>query len=305
MAEILRDDIDWEVYARQTEAQAKVRKAYAWHDELLAEFAVKDEPSRIPTVLAGKLRGGLEFRPGEITVWAGYSGHRKSMFAGQVALDLIAQGQRVLIASLEMLPARTLSRMARQACAKRWPSPREVDAFELWTDDKLWIFDHVGRLSPEFMLAVVRYFAKELRGQHVFIDSMMMVCESEEKLDEQKQFATDVVRIAQELGVHLHVVAHCRKPSAGDATRPTKYDVRGSAALTDQAHNVVTVWANKAKQATLEKDPHDLKSLDEFDAGVDVHKQRNGAWEGGAGYFVDMQSLRFTSRRTEPVEAYF
>lgn len=305
MPSFLSDDIDFAAYERQTEARAKVRPASVFAEDVAKEFAVRDpDATRAPTVNAGRLRGNLEFLPGEITVWAGYSGHRKSMFTGQVMLDLIAQGQRVLSASLEMLPARTLARMARQACAKRYPSPRELALFNAWTDRRLWIFDHVGRLSPAFMLSVCEYFAQELQGQHVVLDSMMMICGSEEHLDEQKQFATDVVRLAQESGMHVHVVAHCRKPASGEGTPPTKYDVRGSAAITDQAHNVVTVWANKGKQAKLEKDPNDLAALDEMDAGVEVHKQRSGAFEGGAKLYFDASSLRFTGRRMEPVEPY-
>lgn len=304
--QFLPDTIDFSAYERQTEAKAKVRAASVFADELRAEFAVREgEQSPHPTVTSSrKLADRIHFLPGEITVWAGYSGHRKSMFTGQVALDLIAQGQRVLVASLEMQPSRTLARMARQTTAKRYPSPQALDQFNAWTDKRLWIFDHIGRLSPSLMLAVCRYFAEELAGQHVFIDSMMMVCESEEHLDEQKQFATDLVRIAQETNIHLHLVAHCRKPATGDSQRPTKYDVRGSSAITDQAHNVITVWANKPKQAALEKDPHDIKASNEVDAGVDVHKQRNGAWEGGVGLWFDQSCLRFGDHRTERSEPY-
>jgi len=304
MANFIKDDIDWRVYERDTEAKVKVRAASVFADELLAEFAVQDGRSFQPTVTSCKLAGKLEFLSGEITVWAGYSGHRKSMFTGQVSLDLVAQGQRALICSMEMQPSRTLARMARQASGKRFPSPRWLEQFNRWTDDKLWIFDHLGRLTPTLMLSVVRYFAQELEGQHVFIDSMMMVCASEESLDEQKQFATDLVRIAQETGVHLHVIAHCRKPSAGDDKAPTKYDVRGSAAITDQAHNVVTVWANKTKVAKLEKDPNDIKALAEIDAGISVEKQRNGSYEGAVGLYFDQASLRFCDTRGAAVEPY-
>ena len=64
-----------------------------------------------------------------------------------------------------------------------------------------------------------RYFAEELGGSHVVIDSMMMVCASEEHLDEQKQFVTDLVRLSQETGLHVHLVTHCRKPQGGDESR--------------------------------------------------------------------------------------
>lgn len=307
MADFLHaDDIDFRAYERMTEVRAKVHKASTWADELAAEFDQADVPTtRHPTVTSSaKLEGRLHFRPGEITVWAGYSGHRKSMFLGQVVLDLIGQNERCLIASMEMLPARTLSRMCRQACGPRFPTPARIKAFQRWTDNRLWIFDHVGRVSPPLMLGVARYFADELRGKHVVIDSMMMVCASEESLDEQKQFATDIVRIAQETGLHLHLVAHCRKPQAGEDRPPTKYDVRGSSAITDQAPNVITVWANKGKVAKLEANPNDEQALAEGDALVSIEKQRSGTWEGKARMWFDPHSLRFLDSRTEQVAPY-
>lgn len=304
MAELIPDDIDWNAYARETEVRVKVRKASIYADQLRAQFAQRPAGAkREPHMFSTKLRGLIEFRPGEVTVWAGYNGHRKSMLTGQMALDLCVQRERTLMASLEMQPHRTLSRMARQCFAVAKPAPDSLDAFSDWTDGRLWLFDHLGRVTPASCLAVCRYFATELDGQHVFIDSMMMVCASEESMDEQKQFTTDLVRMAQETGLHVHLVAHCRKPM--DETKPpTKYDLRGSAAISDQAHNVITVWANKAKKAKLDANPGDDDALSQPDAMVSVEKQRNGSWEGRVKLWFDDASLRFCDDRTSAVEPY-
>jgi twinkle protein len=214
------------------------------------------------------------------------------MFAGQVALDLIAQKKRVLIASFEMQPARTLARMARQGWGSEVPNDHELATFSHWTDGKLWLFDHSGRITPSRCLAMCRYFAMEKLGHHVFIDSMMMVCASEESMDEQKQFITDLVRMAQETNLHVHLVAHCRKPQAGEDKPPTKYDLRGSAAISDQAHNVVTVWATKLKKAKLEEGG-DPSFMNDPDALITVEKQRNGRWEGRCKLWFEERSMRF------------
>ena len=153
-------------------------------------------------------------------------------------------------------------------------------------------------------LAVCRYFAEELQGQHVVIDSMMMVCASEEHLDEQKQFVTDLVRVAQETGLHVHLVTHCRKPQQGEDRPPSKYDIRGSSAISDQCPNVVLVWANKAKAAALEKDPHDEAELSKPDALVIVDKQRNGEFEGKVKLWFHPASFRFCDDRITAVEPY-
>ncbi len=304
MAEILSDTIDWSAYERETEAAVKVRPAHAFADDLQAEFAQKSH-SQKSVMFSTKLRDVIEFRPGEVTCWAGYSGHRKSMFTGQVALDLIVQRERTLIASMEMSPARTLARMVRQAFGVERPEADRLRSFSAWTDGRLWLFDHMGRVAPSVMQAVCMYFATEKQGRHVFIDSMMMVCGSEESLDEQKQFATDLCRLAQETGLHVHLVTHCRKPQSGAEDKPpTKYDLRGSAAISDQASNVITVWANKPKAAKLKANPHDEEALTQPDAAVTVEKQRNGAWEGRIKLWWDEASLRFVDDRTSPLEPY-
>jgi twinkle protein len=192
MAEILRDDIDFSSYLTMTEPRSKVRAASAFADELAEELA----PGRVdtaPTMFSTKLRDRLHFRPGEVTAWAGYNGHKKSMFVGQVVLDLCAQNERALIVSLEMAPRVSLARMARQAAGVAYPGRNFLGEFTRWTDGRLWLFDHAGRISPALCLAVLRYFADELKGTQVVIDSMMMVCASEESMDEQKQFTTDLV----------------------------------------------------------------------------------------------------------------
>lgn len=304
MAELIPDTLDFAQYARATDAQAKVRKASAFTGDLLAEFVPPARTGRKPQMFSTKLRDRLIFRPGEVTVWAGYNGHRKSMFTGQVALDLCVSHERVLMASFEMSPARTLARMARQAFAQSAPKADLLEAFSRWTDGRLWLFDHIGRITPDQCLAVVRYFAEELQGTQVFIDSMMMVCASEESMDEQKQFATDIVRAAQEYGVHIHLIAHCRKPQTGEEKPPTKYDLRGSAAVSDQCHNVCMVWANKAKKAKQEDGVYDLQMGDEPDALLSVEKQRNGPFEGKLKLWFSEDSFRFTDSRTQPAEPY-
>jgi twinkle protein len=304
MAQLIPDDIDFAAYERETECRILVRKASVFADDLEAEF----EPSKhkaAPTMRSTKLAHAIEFRPGEVTVWAGYNGHRKSMFTGQVALDLCAQNQRSLVLSLEMPPGRTLGRMAKQACATDVPSRQRRDEFMRWTDGRLWLFDHIGRLTPSRCLAVLRYFAEELRGQHVFIDSFMKVVESEEKMDEQKAMIGNLCDVAKETSLHVHVIAHCRKPNGGAEDKPpTKYDIKGSGAISDQCHNVLLVWDNKAKRAEMAKCEPRVEVRVQPDFIVTLDKQRNGSVEGKFGLAFDHRSLRFCDSDMAPVDPY-
>ncbi len=304
MAHVIdHDTIDFAEYERKTDPSVKVRRASQFHDDLLLEFAQRDGVPEChePTMLSTKLRDRIHFRPGEVTAWAGYNGHRKSMVVGQMVLVLCEQKQRTLVASMEMLPRKTLARMARQAAGTRWPERLWLQSFGQWSDNRLWLFDHMGRINPSQCIAVCRYFADEKKGGHVVIDSLMMVCASEDTFDEQKQFVTDLCRVAQETGLHIHLVAHCRKPQTGENHPPTKYDIRGTSAISDQVSNVVTVWQNKAKTAALEANPHDTKAQEQADALVSVEKQRNGEWEGKVKLWFHSPSLRFCDDRLSRV----
>jgi twinkle protein len=307
MSRFIPDDLDFSAYEHETEFKAQVRKPSAFADDLADEFKPYASRVRRGVMHSTKLRSAIEFRPGEVTVWAGFNGHRKSMFTGQVALDLVAQDEPTLLVSLEMLPRKTLARMCRQATATDLPSADRLADFLRWTDGRLWLFDHVGALTPRRALALCRYFADEHKGAHVFIDSMMKVCESEESLDEQKKLVGDLCAIGQETGLHLHLVAHAKKPGAeGEGRPPTKYDIRGSSAISDQCHNIVTVWMNKAKRSESEKavelqNPDILAKPDHL---VTIEKQRNGDFEGRFALHFDNRSMRFCDSDIAAVEPY-
>ena len=305
MTQFIPDSIDLSAYIDPPEFAAKVRSASDFKDAVRKELQPEEFRVKSPTMLLSKVSHGIEFRPGEVTAWVGYNGHRKSMFTSQVALDLAVQRQKILIVSLEMDPADTMVRMTKQSAGMAVPGNRMIDRFHDWTDGRLWLFDHIGNLSVDKALALCRYFADQHQGTHVFLDSMMMICASEEKLDEQKRFATGVVRLAQETGLHIHIVTHCRKPAAGDESKlPTRYEIRGSSAISDQAQNVVVVWMNKAKFAKLEMNRNDIDALDQPCAVVKVDKQRKGRWEGKIQLWHHEPSLRFCDDRMTAVTPY-
>lgn len=305
MARMIPDDIDFSAYMRDTECKAKVKPASVFAEELAGEFASDEDPvgSRMSST---RLRSAIAFRRFEVTCWAGFNGHRKSLLTGQVALDLCASNEPTLMVSLEMTPSKTLARMCRQAAAAAFPSADQQTRFMRWTDGRLWIFDHVGLLLPAQCIAVCNYFSSEHGGRHVFIDSAMKVCQSEESLDEQKRLVTDLCDVAKETGLHIHLVAHCRKPagSDGESRPPTKYDIRGSAAISDQSHNVITVWQNRAKRAEAGKAYTAPELLTQPDAIVSIEKQRNGSVEGKFGLWFDERTMRFCDNALSPVEPY-
>lgn len=262
---------DLREYLQATEMRQKVIPASAFAAEVAREMFATEHPIAIVLPWA-KSHHQFAFRPGEVTLWAGINGHGKSMLTSQVVLSLCSQNQRCCVASFEMKPWRSMHRMLRQASNGDSPSQEWLDAFAQWTDGKLWFYDQQGTVQTQWIYALVRYCADRLKITHIVIDSLMKCVKAEDDMNGQKAFVDELTALARDLNVHIHLVHHVRKQ--GDETkRISKFDVKGSGAITDQVDNVLLVWRNKAKE-------QDDKRAEEPDCLLTCDKQRNGEWEG-------------------------
>ena len=238
-------------------------------------------------------------RHGELSIWPGMSGHGKSILSGQVMLGLMAQGERVCIASMEMKPAETMQRMCRQALGCHSPRVADIKDFHAWTDGRLWLYDQQGSVTPDRILAVARYAHSQLLVSHFVIDNLM-TCGIPEDGDgwqsRQKQFVLDLSCHAHDTRQAVHLLAHVRKQQ-DESRPPSKFDVRGSASITDLADNVYTVWRNKPKE--LERDHGGFSKADEADCLLIIDKCRHGNWEGRIGLWFDRPSQSFLGEANE------
>lgn len=315
MHTITDDEIDFETYMHVTDHQQKVRAASTYVQALMdrVNSPVREKQLYMPW---GKTKNLLQFRPGEVTVWGGENGSGKSLITGQVALSLCAQDEKVGLASFEMKPTKTLERMGRQWTGFNLNDPlilcdpverRELMAkyteFMQWTDNKLWMYDQQGTVSWKQVCAVTRYCAKELGITQFFVDNLMKCVAGEDDYNGQKAFVGELCAIAQDENIHVHLVHHVKKPTADNA-EPSKYDFKGSGAITDQVDNVIAVWRNKKKErATQTKKP--VFDTDP-DAKLIVDKQRNGeGWEGAIYLWYDQASSQFLAgNKHKPMEFF-
>lgn len=294
---ILRpDDIDFSAYLRETDAKQNVKPAGIYIDEISDNLG-KWEPEPGQSLPWEKVRTLFKFRPGEVTLWAGQNGHGKSLMSGMVALDLLMHRQKVCIASFEMKPKRTLTRILRQ-WAGYDPSEflghpdaagslRELyGQIKSHCDGLLWFYDQQGTVDTGQIIAVSRYCAKELGIQHLYIDSLMKCVKGEDDYNGQKALVDELTSIARDYGMHVHLIHHIRKLE-NEAKKPDKTDVKGTGAITDQVDNVLLVWRNKSEQRK-EMDP---------DAALICCKQRNGEWEGGINLWFDRASQQFLGEK--------
>ena len=289
MAEFLtEDDIDFSQYLIDTDAHANVKPASTYTEDLKRRLRGR-KSERFVYLPWEKAMPCFDFRPGEVTIWAGQNGHGKSLVTSQVALSLMGQGEKVCIASFEMKPVATMQRMARMYCKTNPFSPEYLgesgiqileglyDEFGGWTDGKLWLYNQTGTVETSKVLGMTKYSAKELGVQHVFIDNLAKCVKGEDDYNGQKAFVDQACAIALNNAVHVHIVHHLKKPPK-ESDRPDKGDVKGSGSIVDQPDNLMLVWRNKAKEEDR-KEGRAVKNEDP-DTVIFCRKQRN--YEGSA-----------------------
>lgn len=288
-ANFIRDNIDFSLYMESTEAAHKIIPASAYAEEV-ADYLENGEQMRGAKLPWMKTRDKIRFRAGEVTLWSGMNGHGKSLALGQAMVGFVCQQESVCIASFEMRPVVTLSRMMRQTAGSRSPDRELVlGVHDLWSE-WLWLYDQQGQVHSEKILAVMRYAATELKVRHFVVDSLMKCGIAEDDHTAQKMFVDAICTIARDTGMHIHLVAHSRK-ARDETMAPGKMDVKGSGAITDQVDNVVIWWRNKAKETAMQSGGS--YSNDEPDALMIIDKQRNGEFEGKIGFYFDKDSMQY------------
>lgn len=292
------DEIDFEKYLKANDVAQKVRNSNSFIEEMRFDLA-NPETQVFQTMPWTKTHGGFQYRPGEVTVYAGGNGGGKSMITGMIALGLVKQNQKVMIASFEMKPKRTLYRMLRQFAGENIDAPRYVnkdtyinsllDRFQDYNFGKLWLYDQQGTVTSQQVIAVARYSAVELGVQHIFIDSLMKCVPGEDDYNAQKYFVDELTALARDHNVHIHLVHHIRK-LANEEVKPSKSDLKGSGSISDQVDNVLLVWRNKKKEHDAQLGSVDLMIPD---AMVMCEKQRNGEAEDWYSFWYHKDSQQF------------
>lgn len=285
MANFIPDTIDFNMYARETEAKTLVRPASAWHADLTARLHVKpsEQSMHLPWP---KTNESFAFRRAEVTAWIGGNGNGKSLILGQLALSLIGQGEKVCIASFEMKPVVTLQRMARQFCGMNPFSPefqchegiteleRLYQDFFEWTNKGLWLYDQAGTADADTVIGMTRYCAKELKIGHIVIDNLAKCVSGEDDYNGQKLFVEELAAIARDYNIHVHLAHHLKK-LAKEGDTPDKNDSKGSGAITDCVDNVFMVFRNKGKEDDVKLHGSLAKRKPEPDQYLLCRKQRN------------------------------
>lgn len=318
MAEIFADEIDFNAYLRETDAKAKVKKASTWIDSM--KERLRNIQNERKLFMPWEKVADFHFRPGETTVWGGVNGHGKSLVTSQIALSLMGQGEKVCIASFEMKPNKTMERMMRMYAGMNPYSPefqsgRGIEAldelydeFGEWTDGRLWLYDQQGTTDAQIVIGMVRYCAKELKLNHIFVDNLAKCVKAEDDYNGQKNFVEEMCSIARDYACHIHIVHHMKKGEK-ETDQLDKNHFKGSGSIADQPDNLIGVWRNKAKEMDAKTAGFDPKRKDEPDATLRVFKQRNyegsGDGEPLIALWFNKDSWQFLGSKEDPVMTFY
>ncbi len=284
------DDIDFNKYLRRPPEAAKVKPASSYQQSIIDSY-YSDNPDPGCHLPWGKTHDHIKLRKGELSIWAGVNGHGKSMLLNQVCLSLMAQSERVCIASFEMKPIATLRRMTRQFVGVDEPTPAYICKFSEWTINRLWLYDQIGTIKSDRMIAVVRYCIQELNITHFVIDSLMKCGMGQDDYNKQKYFVDELSTLAKDTEAHIHLICHSRKGER-ETNVMSKFDIKGAGEISDMADNIFIVWKNKIKEAALNANDIDPKKEKEPDAMLICDKQRNGEWEGKVTLWYNRPSFQ-------------
>jgi twinkle protein len=246
---LLPDKTDYAEIHRQSQSRRVIINARDFEYDL-AERAASGhvvQGAKLPWV---KTQDDVGLVAGDLSIWAGINGHGKSTLLLQVCNHLIAQGEPVCIASLEMPIVETLYMMCCQV-ARCEPSKEFTGKFLEWTGDRLWLFNQKGSASQDAILGAIRWSAEHRGVKHFVIDNLMMTTDGESgerAMNSQKTFVENLKRVCDDVGVHCHLVHHIRKGES-EHDRPNKFDLKGSGAIADLADQIFIVWRNKKREA--------------------------------------------------------
>jgi twinkle protein len=217
----------------------------------------------------------LRLYPGGLTIWSGYPGAGKTTLLRQFICQTLQRGSSVFFANLEENKTKIISTLVGTAVSQEIPTAHQVQWFFDAFEDRFFLWDGVGITDRRRLLKVIEEVAS--RGmRHAVVDSLMCLDLANNDINEQKNFANELVHVARNTRAHIHLVAHPRKPSKHDIT-PEVGDVAGAHEIGSIADNVLFV--RKAKDGSGFSDASPMV--------ISVRKQRHGnGWNGDiAGWY--------------------
>ena len=251
-------------------------------------------------------------RQGEVTIWYGAPSSGKSKATSQYMAYSLCQGNRWMLASVEMAPDTFIAHAVRQIygpdyqCLEIENKERDAENEKLLTSisGNLWIYVQPQSYTIDDILDCLDFAHCRYGVDHFLLDNLSYLNIAYDDYAKQKEVMLKVVEYSKAYGIQSHIVCHTRKSNqssnqsgviVGDPI-PSADDLIGSGGLRQLAANMLAVWRNRAKERCLAVCPNGLSENDfserrnfertkaSYDAAVSspdvriiVHKSRGDA----------------------------
>jgi twinkle protein len=251
----------------------------------------------------------MNFRKHEITLWFGFSFHGKSQAVQNQIASLAANGKLSCVASFEQPAELTFSQILTNLTAyPNLPYTDEYDKAYDYLGKHVFMYKSMEKADPKHMVNTFIHAHKRYGVDTFVIDNVMTM--SIDRGDNTAQAdAMDLLRVfVAKYPVHLHVVAHPRKPPENTGKPPGMAEIRGASEWGDMPHSIITVWRDMAKAERLaEMDSSDFTSEDQstfFNSTpcgkLIVRKQRTTGETPMTSFWFHKATKRFTQKPGEP-----
>lgn len=182
----------------------------------------------------------LRIYPGEWSIISGFPGTGKSTLLRQLVCHLLQGNSPVFVATLEADPEHFIIEIAATACGVMLPTEEQLDAFLAAYGDKLKVWGVVGLADHAQILATICDLADNAGVKHAVVDSLMALDLPSDDYEGQRKFANTLSAVAKVKKIHIHLVAHPKKPLAAGQD-PNIWDVAGSSDLGRVAWNILFI----------------------------------------------------------------
>lgn len=255
----------------------------------------------------------LSFRKHEITLWFGFTGHGKSQAVQNQVASLAAQGRMSCVASFEQPPQLTFSQILTNFTA--YPNLPFTDEFEPafnYLSELVYMYKSMDRADPNHLVSTFIHAHKRYGIDNFVIDNVMTMNIDRGDNTAQADAADKLRMFVSKYPVHLHIVAHPRKPPESVAKPPNSSDIRGAAEWGDMPHNIITVWRDMTKAERVAEMHDEEYTNDEINKFIGatpcgkfiVRKQRLTGSLPMTSFYFHQETKRFTQQHKEPQALY-
>lgn len=139
---------------------------------------------------------------------------------------------------------------------------------------RLFLFNHFGSTEIDNIINRVRYFAKVLGCQYIFLDHISIVVSAQTHGDERKaldEIVTKLRMLVQETGVALICVSHLKRPDSKgheDGAATSLSQLRGSGSIAQLSDMVIGLERNGQAEDTLERNTTRVRVLKNRFCGI-------------------------------------